>query len=362
MLQPASLAAQQRTKTVNTSSATFLPAPYTLSATRTGFRATKIIAQEVKVNVTSTVNIRMEIGSVTETIEVSATNAELQTANATIGNTVTGIALDALPSIAATSTFVTLQPGVAPDGSVAGAVYDQNSFQLDGGKNTNDMDGSMNIYTPSFAGDRHRRPDRPSRRTGNPGGGPTGVMPTPPDSIEEFKVSTTNQTADFNSFRRRPGFRWSPSAAPTSGTAPFTSITSTTTGPRTPWTTTPPAPRPSFHYIRFGAAGGGPIIPKKILGGKTYFFANYQGFRWPNSETINRRPDRLHAPGSAVLRRHLLQPESHGCHVPTASPIPAFAASCDPRGLGINPTVQQLCGSSCPSRTSPVATASPAAT
>jgi hypothetical protein len=27
----------------------------------------------------------------------------------------------------------------------------------------------------------------------------SGVMPTPADSVEEFKVSTANQTADFNS-------------------------------------------------------------------------------------------------------------------------------------------------------------------
>ena len=28
---------------------------------------------------------------------------------------------------------------------------------------------------------------------------PTGVMPTPADSVEEFKTNTANQTADFNS-------------------------------------------------------------------------------------------------------------------------------------------------------------------
>jgi len=35
--------------------------------------------------------------------------------------------------------------------------------------------------------------------TGNAGGGPTGVMPTPIDSIEELKVGTNNQNCDFNS-------------------------------------------------------------------------------------------------------------------------------------------------------------------
>jgi len=39
------------------------------------------------------------------------------------------------------------------DGSVAGANQDQNSFMLDGGNNSSDMDGTQNTYTPSFAGD-----------------------------------------------------------------------------------------------------------------------------------------------------------------------------------------------------------------
>ena len=80
----------------------------------------------------------MEIGSVAETVEVTVTaGAELQTVNATVGNTITGVALNSLPAIGGdVSTFVTLQPGVGPDGSVAGAVVDQSTFMLDGGNNT----------------------------------------------------------------------------------------------------------------------------------------------------------------------------------------------------------------------------------
>src|SRR5206468_2582959 len=82
------------------------------------------------------------------------------------------------------SSLLTLQPGIAPNGSVAGAVRDQNTFQLDGGNNSSDMDGTMNTYTPSFA----------SAASSTAGGGPTGVMPTPVESIEEFKVNVSNQT------------------------------------------------------------------------------------------------------------------------------------------------------------------------
>ncbi len=118
--------------------------------------------------------------------------------NATVGNTINSVAIDTLPSLGRdVSTFVELQPGVPSGGQRRGAVYDQNYFSLDGGNNTNDMDGNMNIYTATYAGD--------------PTGGvatqnnlaewavPTGVMPTPQDSVEEFKVNTAGQTADFNS-------------------------------------------------------------------------------------------------------------------------------------------------------------------
>ena len=73
---------------------------------------------------------------------------------------------------------------------------DQSTFMLDGGNNTNDMNGSMSVYTPSYAGDRTGGVSNQSLAVAS---GPTGVMPTPADSVEEFKVNSANQTADFNS-------------------------------------------------------------------------------------------------------------------------------------------------------------------
>lgn len=181
------------------------PGTYNMAATKTGFTMAQLSKLVVTVGTTLTVNIPMEIGAVTTTVEVSATNAELQTANSTIGNTVNGSTLESLPSLGRdVSSFVTMQPGVSPDGSVGGTVVDQANFMLDGGNNSNDMDGSGGVYNPSFG-------DDPSgglfSNVNNPisgiiagiaGNQPSGVMPTPIDSVEEFKVSTANQTADFN--------------------------------------------------------------------------------------------------------------------------------------------------------------------
>jgi len=322
------------------------PGSYNVTVTKTGFRVTKLSDQRVSVGLALTLNVSLELGSVAESVEVSATTgADLQTLNATIGNTVNGVALTSLPALGLdVSTFVTLQPGVAPDGSVAGTVVDQSSFLLDGGNNTNDMDGSMTVYTGSFANDP---------TGGVSGSGSSGVMPTPVDSVEEFKVNTTNQTADFNSsagaevqvVTKRGTNAWHGTGYEYYLDNNFNanSWDNNVTG----------TPLPSFHYNRFGGAGGGPIIKKDILGGKTYFFANYEGFRWNNSESIER------AVPSADMRNGILHFNvcNAACQAdPVGSPAvptvfnlktgmncgPAGNAPCDPRGIGINPLVSQL--------------------
>src|SRR5207247_2966114 len=42
------------------------------------------------------------------------------------------------------------------------------------------------------------------------------------------------------------------------------------------------------HRSRFGFTVGGPVIPWKILGGKTYLFFGYEGFRFPASGLFER--------------------------------------------------------------------------
>ncbi|MGB6480802.1 MAG: carboxypeptidase-like regulatory domain-containing protein, partial [Candidatus Sulfotelmatobacter sp.] len=180
------------------------PGIYNIAVSKAGFETTKTENQEVKVGASLTVNLTLQVGGANVVVEVSAVGNELQTMNATVGNTITNLTIDNLPSLGRdVSTFIALQPGVSPDGSVAGTVVDQSAFSLDGGDNTNDMDGSMNVYTKSFAGDpsggvANQNSVGPSEG-GKGVGGATGVLPTPQDSVEEFKVNTAGQTADFNS-------------------------------------------------------------------------------------------------------------------------------------------------------------------
>jgi hypothetical protein len=322
------------------------PAVYDLKITKEGFESALIPNQKVDVGKALTENVKLTVGAVSQQVTVETTGTELQTMNATVGDTVTGIALQSLPSIGGdVSTFVALQPGVAPDGSVAGAVVDQSTFQLDGGNNTNDMDGSMQVYTPSFGGDPTGGVAAGSglRGGGNSGGVPTGVMPTPADSVEEFKVSTTNQGADFNNsagaqvqvVTKRGTNAWH-------GTV-YEYYLNNNWNANTWDNNLSGTKQPSFHYNRFGAAAGGPIIPREILGGKTYFFANYQGFRWPNSTTIER------AVPTADMRNGFL----------TFGGVRYNMKTLDPRGIGINPIVQQMWNKYLPLPNDPGCTGSP---
>lgn len=125
------------------------PGIYNVAISKAGFATTKADHQEVKVGAAVTLNLSLQVGGATVVVEVQATGNELQTMNATVGNTVRAIAIDNLPSLGRdVNTFVELQPGVSTDGSVGGAVNDQSYFSLDGGNNSNDMDGNGSVYTP----------------------------------------------------------------------------------------------------------------------------------------------------------------------------------------------------------------------
>jgi hypothetical protein len=302
------------------------PGIYDISVAKSGFATTKTAKQEVKVGESLTINLALQVGGANVVVEVSATGTELQTMNATVGNTVTAIAIDNLPSIGRdVSTFVTLQPGVGTDGSVAGAYQDQNYFSLDGGDNTNDLDGSGSVYTPNIG-------------VGDPTGGvagqyfgvsgASGVMPTPQDSVEEFKVNTANQTADFNSSAGaeiKVVTKRGTSAYHGTG---YEYYKDNNWSQNTWQNTYNDIARPSFHYSRFGGAVGGPLIPTNLVDTKTFFFFNYEGFRFPNSETISRN-----VPSAALLAGNITDPVTG-----TVTSL----ASIDPLGVGLNPLVSQV--------------------
>jgi len=307
------------------------PATYTITATKSGFELDKIDNEVVAVGTQSTANFTLHVGNAQTTVEVQAAGTDLQTINATVGSTVDQEAISELPSLLHDAgTFTTLQPGISPDGSVAGTVVDQSTFSLDGGNNSNDMDGSMSVYTGSFAGDPT---GGIANQNPNVAAGPTGVMPTPTDSVEEFKVNTTGQGAEFNNSAgaevqvttKRGTNKWHGTGYDYYLDDNFSANNWENNANNPPYSVfTPPA---DYHYSKFGFGAGGPILPK-FLGGKTYAFVLYQGWRFPNSEIYTRS-----VPSAAL---------ESGMITDTGTGTQFNLATIDPRHIGINPTVQAM--------------------
>jgi Carboxypeptidase regulatory-like domain len=260
------------------------PGNYNVQISKAGFTETKFSSQTVNVGLVLTLDAKLQVGSSSTIVEVSATAAaELQTTNATVGSTISGIQLESLPNIGRdANALILLQPGVAPGGQVAGAIGDQNSFQLDGGNNSSDMDGNSAVYTLASG-----------TITGTSGGTPSGVMPTPIESIEEFKVSTANQTADFNGSAggqvqmvTKRGTNQFHGAAYDYLLSSYFSA-NTWKNSHTPSGGLLYTPLAKTHQNRFGGAIGGPLTPT-FWGGKTYFFFNYEGRRFPQAASYER--------------------------------------------------------------------------
>ena len=228
----------------------------------------------------------------------AAAGSELQTTNSTVGSTLAGDSLLLLPNLGRdASSLVTLQVGVTPGGQVGGTQNDQSSFQLDGGNNSDDMAGTYSTYTTSN------------------GGGISGVAPTPVESIEEFQVGVSNQTADFNSAGGAQVQMVTKRGTSQFHGALYDYYFGTNVGAANTWKNdhTPSGglaytPLPATHKNRFGAALGGPVAPKLIK--KTFFFVNYEGY--PVFPTTPRVIEKSSVPTALLARGRDSGPEQRG--------------------------------------------------
>ena len=364
------------------------PGIYDITVSKASFKVAKLAQQQVSVGLVLTANVTLEVGSLNETVVVtSAAGTELQSTNATIGNVISLKDLELLPNLGRdATTLLSLQPGVTPRGDIAGSYMDQNTFTIDGGNNTDDMAGNTIGYLTNFTGVAGSQTSAMA----------SGVVATPIESVEEFKVSTFGQTADFNSssgaqvamVTRRGTDQWHGAVygyyyATNHGAANtfFNNHTTFIKGialdrrPCAPGTTLssgdnncvlPYTPIIPNHRSRFGFSIGGPVIPKEVLGGKTYLFFNYEGFRYPGSGIFER------AYPTDAFRKGVIQvPDSSGVFQPyNLNPFPVTVtvgnparndvrtvtlpaagttcgssytgAGCDPRQLGMSPTIQTL--------------------
>jgi hypothetical protein len=314
------------------------PSTYAVTVTKSGFQKAVVAGQAVVVGLALNVNIRLRVGSTTQTVQVTTTpGAELQTLNSTMGTSLSGNTIIQLPTFSRDVTsLLYFQPTAVPDfngatdditsGTVAGQTSDQNTYSIDGGNATDDLSGD-NGYT---------------NNTGMGGfGAGTAAMPTPAESIQEFNVTTNNATANFSDAsgghvllvtkRGTDQFHGSLYDYFQNSALDSNDWSNNFTG----------VPTPQSTYNRFGGAFGGPLLPK-MAGGKTYFYFNYEGFRWPRSEIYERDVP------STLMRQGILQFRDDSGDVVqynlnnSRQCGPTGGMRCDPLGLGMNPDIAKM--------------------
>lgn len=309
------------------------PGFYDVNVSKSGFRVAKFPGQKVTIGTELTLNVTLEVGTMSQTVEVTAARgAELQTENATMGSTLAGETLIALPNLNRdASSLLTLQPATAPvngggvvyGGQVAGSLSDQNTYMLNGGNITSDLEGNNNYVNSGT-------------------GAGMGAIPTPVESIAEFKVATNNQTADFSASAGGQVMLETKRGTNAFHGAAYDYYQSQLFDANSWDNNRFGEPRVKFHENRFGGGLGGPLLPGRHLGGKTFFYGFYEGRRFPGIASI----DEWTVP-SALMRQGILQYKDannvvHQVNLATSTACGDGTQACDPRGIGINPLVQQF--------------------
>ena len=170
--------AARKTLADNSGAYTFVQLPpglYTVEVQKPGF-STYQADVRLQVNLASTLAIQLEIGKTSDTVNVTAEAAQVNTEDATIGNPFTERQVRELPlQTRNVVALLSLQPGVAPTGEVLGAKKDQNNITLDGvDVNDNQNSGVTTTNTTGF----------------------NSALPVPLDSVQEFRTTVAGQGAD----------------------------------------------------------------------------------------------------------------------------------------------------------------------
>ena len=296
-----------------------LPGSYSLRATSPGFKDYSVQNIQLLVNSPATVNVHMVVGSQKQVVSVTSEAATLNTTDASLGTPFTENQVVQLPIESRNVVeLLSLQAGAvytgdradidvtedSRNGAVNGVRSDQSNVTLDG------IDVNDQAHGYAF----------------------TSILRQTPDSIQEFRVTTTNYNADEG---RSAGAQ--ASLVTKSGTNQFHGsayeyLRNTATSAndwfikRDELDSGQPNVPPQLNRNIFGGSVGGPIWKDRA-----YFFTNLD-FR-----TDREQQSVIQVVPSALLRQGIVQYQTANNSVFQLSP--AQLTAMDPLHLGPDPVV-----------------------
>jgi hypothetical protein len=300
------------------------PGTYRVEVEASGFKKVVLTNVDAKVDTPVERNISVEIGDINETVNITSGNeAPLNTSDASIGNTFEARRIQDLPLNARNIVgLLSLQPGVTRQGEVTGSRRDQANITLDG-VDVNEQQSGLDIVTGDAFG---------------------SVLRVTPDSVQEFRVTTSVPNADQG---RSSGGQVS--LITRSGTNEFrgslyefhrntvTTANDYFNNAAGRFIATDPqvlagqarvgderVPRPKLLRNIFGGSIGGPIIKDRF-----FFFYTYEGRRDAAEQSV------LRTVPTDTLRQGIVQYRNTAGGVTTLQP--ADIARLFPATGGVNP-------------------------
>ena len=230
------------------------PGTYTVAVEKSGFRQLKQTGVVLNVNQPLRLDLTLQLGQVTQSVEVSSTAPLVDTRSGTVSGLVDDRRIVDLPLNGRNVVgLARILPGIS------NVKANQNMSSARGGPEMDVNGGRPNMNLFTFNGAYFNNPSRN-----------TGVNPPPPDAIQEFQIQTANFDAEYG---RNPGGQIT--LVSKSGTNAFHGaawdfLRNNALNARNFFSDTVP----TLKENQFGGAAGGPIKKDKL-----FFFGAYQGLR-----------------------------------------------------------------------------------
>ena len=239
---------------------------YTLKILSNGFKANSSAGVDIHVQQRATIDVKLEPGSTSEVVDVTAAAPLLQSEDASIGQTVDSATINNMPlngrdwvSLSQIAAGVTTKAGGSvndPAYNVNGIDSDQNDFRLDG------IDDNVEQYG------------------GTSGTGNASIVP-PPDAIQEFKLQTGDFSAEFGHSTGGVVNAVIKSGGNGVHGDLWEYLRNNIFDANDYFSKQNGIPIQEYRQNQFGGTVGGPVFIPKLYNGrdKTFFFFDYQGTR-----------------------------------------------------------------------------------
>jgi hypothetical protein len=237
---------------------------YTLDFEHTGFSKTTTQDVAVEVNARQRVDVTLQVGVVTEAVQVSAVASALETDSSEQSQVISTAAITELPLNGRNYADLALLSANAMKSPMSDA-YAPGGTPREGAFNVNGMRSTYNNFLLDGI-------DNNAYGTSNQGYSAQAVQPSP-DAIAEFKLITSNHSAEYgrvggavvNAVMRSGTNEFHGSAYE------FLRNTDLNAGG---FEFAQPYFKPPLQRNQFGASIGGPFIKNRL-----FFFGDYEGFR-----------------------------------------------------------------------------------